>query len=93
VMYNMSKSRRGLSETQWSALKSFAPFALGLLSTFGTLRRVVKGHCSCRPWRKRIHTKPEKVKCKCTTEKMGTALDDTLLRRGESLLHFALCSP
>src|SRR5947209_10603044 len=26
-MHNMSKSRRGLSETQWSALKSFAPIA------------------------------------------------------------------
>src|SRR5437763_10276974 len=33
---------------------------------FSTLKRVVKGQCSCRPWRESIHTKPEKVKCKCT---------------------------
>src|SRR5205823_13476011 len=37
-----------------------------VLAGFSTLKRVVKGHCSCRPWRERIHTKPEKVKCKCT---------------------------
>ena len=29
---------------------------------------VVKGPCSCRPWRESIHIKPEKVKCKCTRE-------------------------
>src|SRR5438270_10770240 len=34
------------------------------LTSFSTLKRVVKGQCSCRPWRESIHTKPEKVKCK-----------------------------
>ncbi len=29
---------------------------------FSTLKRVVNGHCSCRPQRESIHTKPAKVK-------------------------------
>src|SRR2546425_11002884 len=37
-------------------------------TSFSTLKRVVKGQCSCRPLREGIHTKPEKVKCKCTRE-------------------------
>ena len=38
------------------------------LSNFSPLKRVVKGHCSCRPLRERIHTTPEKVKGQCTKE-------------------------
>src|SRR5206468_12534224 len=36
-------------------------------ASFSPLKRVVKGHCSCRPLRERIHTTPEKVKGKCLT--------------------------
>src|SRR5579884_3884336 len=36
------------------------------MTSFSTLKRVVKGPCSCRPQRESIHIKPEKVKCKCT---------------------------
>src|SRR5438132_5677247 len=36
--------------------------------SFSTLKRVVKGHCSCRPLRESIHTTPETVKCKCIRE-------------------------
>jgi hypothetical protein len=35
-------------------------------ASFSTLKRVVKGICSCRPLRERRHTKPAKVKCKCS---------------------------
>ena len=38
------------------------------VSSFSPLKRVVKGHCSRRPWRESRHTTLEKVKCKCTRE-------------------------
>jgi len=38
------------------------------LFNFSTLKRVVKGHCTCRPLRESIDTKPKKVKCKCIEE-------------------------
>src|SRR6266480_2678038 len=45
-------------------------FAYLCYTSFSTLKRVVKGHGSCRPQRASIHTNPEKVKYKCTR---GTA--------------------
>jgi len=36
-----------------------------VIHNFSTLKRVVKGQCSCGPLRGSIHIKPEKVKCKC----------------------------
>ena len=37
-----------------------------LLDSFSTLKRVVKGHCSCCPQRESIPPKSEKGKCNCT---------------------------
>src|SRR5437660_238246 len=36
-----------------------------VIHNFSTLKRVVKGQCSCGPLRGSIHIKPEKGKCKC----------------------------
>ena len=44
------------------------PIVEHLIANFSPLKRVVKGHCSCRPLRKSIHTTPETVKCKCTKD-------------------------
>src|SRR5437762_1545701 len=51
------------AESQNRAVRKHCPEAC---ASFSTLKRVVKGHCSCRPLRERIHTTPEKVKGKCT---------------------------
>src|SRR5207245_7590897 len=50
-------------------------------TNFSTLKRVVKGQCSCRPLRESRHTKLEKVKCKCTkgSDTMGHAKEHILL--------------
>ena len=48
----------------WRRASPISPGSRACLS-FSTLKRVVKGHGSCCPQRASLHTKPEKVKCKC----------------------------
>ncbi len=40
---------------------------------FSPLKRVAERHCSCRLRRRSIHTKPKKVKCKCTGSLNGSS--------------------
>src|SRR5438876_8604316 len=48
----------------WRSASPISPGSRACLS-FSTLKRVVKGHGSCCPQRASLHTKPEKVECKC----------------------------
>ena len=57
--------RKGKMNRQNGELEPFLYMLLDAILNFSPLKRVVKGHCSCRPLRESIHTQPEKVKCKC----------------------------
>src|SRR5947207_2805294 len=61
----------------WRSASPISPGSRACLS-FSTLKRVVKGHGSCRPRRARIHPNPEKVKCKCTRDLRNTMSMDII---------------